>query len=151
MIRGYFGIGIYHTKTETNIGTLWRSALLYNADFIFTIAKRYKKQASDTLKTPKHIPLFHFKDFDDFNNHRPMESRLIAIENCEKSQNLKEYEHVDQSIYILGSEDNGLPREILYKCNDIIQIDTPQEWPLNVAVAGSIVLFDRYSKTGFKQ
>jgi len=28
--RGYFGIGIYLPKTETNLGTLWRSAFNSN-------------------------------------------------------------------------------------------------------------------------
>jgi hypothetical protein len=37
-VRGYFGIGIYHGKTEENIGTLWRSAYAYGADFVFTAA-----------------------------------------------------------------------------------------------------------------
>ena len=32
--RGYFGIGIFHGKTETNIGTLWRSAAILGADNI---------------------------------------------------------------------------------------------------------------------
>jgi hypothetical protein len=29
--RGYFGVGIYGSKWETNIGTLWRAAHLYGA------------------------------------------------------------------------------------------------------------------------
>lgn len=48
--RGYFGIGIYNPKTETNMGTLWRSAYNFGADFIFTIGMRYKKMGSDTAK-----------------------------------------------------------------------------------------------------
>jgi len=48
--RGFFGIGIQNIKTESNIGTLWRSANILGADFIYTIGKRYKKQSSDTMK-----------------------------------------------------------------------------------------------------
>lgn len=40
----YFGIGIYHVKNEENIGTLWRSANISGADFIFTIDRRYNGQ-----------------------------------------------------------------------------------------------------------
>lgn len=36
MKRGYFGIGVYHSKNADNIGTLWRSAAIFGADFIFT-------------------------------------------------------------------------------------------------------------------
>lgn len=38
--RGYFGIGIFHGKSSENLGTLWRSAAILGADFIFTIGKQ---------------------------------------------------------------------------------------------------------------
>lgn len=60
MKRGYFGIGVYHPKNVINIGTLWRSANCFGADFLFTIGHRYKHQGSDTLKTYRHIPLYLF-------------------------------------------------------------------------------------------
>jgi tRNA (guanosine-2'-O-)-methyltransferase len=44
-MRGYYGIGIENVKTAENVGTLWRSAYILGASFIFTIGKRYKKQA----------------------------------------------------------------------------------------------------------
>ncbi len=34
---GYFGIGIIHGKNSENLGTLWRSASILGASFIFTI------------------------------------------------------------------------------------------------------------------
>ncbi len=34
---GYFGIGIYGPKMTKNIGTLWRTADIFGADFMFTI------------------------------------------------------------------------------------------------------------------
>lgn len=50
-MSGYFEIGIFHSKTEQNIGTLWRSAYQLGASGIFTIGKRYKEMSSDTYKT----------------------------------------------------------------------------------------------------
>lgn len=38
--RGYFGIGIYKPKTNTNIGTLWRSVFQLGAAYIFVIGQR---------------------------------------------------------------------------------------------------------------
>lgn len=142
--RGYFGIGIYHTKTKVNIGTLWRSAHNFGAIFIFTIGKRYKQQSSDTTKATRHIPLFHYLDFDDFKKHTPYNCPLIAIEQDESSRDLTNFTHFSNSIYLLGAEDGGIPKEILNKCQSVIHIDTPR--CLNVAVAGSIVMFDRQNK-----
>ena len=38
--KGYFGIGIINPKSKTNVGSLWRSANILGASFIFTIGKR---------------------------------------------------------------------------------------------------------------
>lgn len=143
-MRGYFGIGIYNPKKEVNIGTLWRSAMNFGAAFIFTIGKRYRKQAADTTSSFKHIPLFEFINFDDFNKHRPRDCQLIGIEQSEESVLVGEFKHPERAIYLLGAEDNGLSKTILTACQKVVEIDTPM--CLNVAVAGSIIMFDRKSR-----
>lgn len=49
-----------------------------------------------------------------------------------------------RAVYILGSEDTGLPTGVLGFCQPIIQL--PGAMSMNVAVAGSIVLYDRMQK-----
>ena len=141
MRRGYFGIGIYHTKNSINVGTLWRSAQNFGAAFLFTIGRRYQRQASDTLHTWKHIPLIHYETFSDFLSCRPFDCLLIGIEQTEESMSISKFSHPERAIYLLGAEDNGLPSEVLDECQKVVHIDTPM--CLNVAVAGSIVMFDR--------
>ena len=140
---GYYGIGVYNIKTEMNLGTLWRSADNFGASFIFTIGKRYKRQASDTTKAYRHIPLYHYEDFNDFNKNRPFDCKLVGIEQTNRAKDITEYNHPERAIYLLGAEDYGLPEKILDKCQDVVFIDTPK--CLNVAVAGSIVMFSRNS------
>lgn len=141
---GYFGIGILNGKNSINYGTLYRTAQIFEADFIFLIGNRFKPQASDTMKAWKHIPLFEYKDFEDFNNHRPYDCYLVGVEMCENAIPIKEYEHPKRACYLLGAEDNGLTNEAINKCQNIIYL--PGERSLNVSVAGSIVLFDRIQK-----
>lgn len=142
--RGYYGIGILNGKTEMNIGTLWRSAAILGASFIFTIGKRYKKQASDTMKTWRHIPLYHYEGFTDFYKNIPYDCQLIGIELDERAHQIKNYIHPHRCIYLLGAEDNGLTIEAMSHCHSIIQL--PGEYCMNVAVAGSIVMYDRQNK-----
>lgn len=144
--RGFFSVGIYHTKHEVNIGTLWRSAVAFGAGWIFTVGNRYDHQSSDTLKAPRHIPLYHYETFQDFNDHRPHDCQLVAIEQSPSATDIFEFKHPERAIYLLGAEDYGLPELILKGCQALVQIPTPVR--LNVAVAGSIVLFDRVSKSG---
>ena len=141
-MRGFFEIGIYHTKTAVNVGTLWRSAYQLGAASIFTIGKRYPKQASDTLKTHKHIPLREFLEFDDFLKARPKNARIVGVEMGGKP--LSEFKHFEQSIYLLGAEDHGLPDCILKQCDAIISIESLRTESYNVAVAGSLVMYHRY-------
>lgn len=142
--RGYFGIGVYHTKNELNIGTLWRSAQNFGAAFIFTIGRRYRQQASDTLKTARHIPLYHYENLEAFRAARPIDCPLVGIEQSDGSVDICDFKHPERAVYLLGAEDSGLPADVQARCNSIVHISTPM--CLNVAVAGSIVMFDRASK-----
>jgi tRNA G18 (ribose-2'-O)-methylase SpoU len=146
MARGYFGIGIQNVKTEANIGTLWRSAFIFGASFIFTIGDRYKRQSSDTTKSWKHIPLYNYKTFDDFYNSLPYDCRLVGVELDNRSIPIQEYKHHERCVYLLGAEDSGLSNEAINKCHELIIL--PGNYCLNVSVAGSIVLYDRIVKLG---
>lgn len=144
--RGYFGIGIYQPKTNENIGTLWRSALNFGASFLFTIGSRCMiDQPSDTTKSHKHIPFYVYPDFESFVHVLPNGCRLVGVEQSEGSVDVASFEHYDRACYLLGSEDNGLPKKVIPYCTGgIIHIDTPN--CLNVAVAGSIIMYDRQHK-----
>ena len=142
--RGFFGVGIQNTKTVQNIGTLWRSASIMGASFMFTIGSRYKKQASDTMKSWKHIPLYNYETFEEFYKSLPYDCQLIGVELDEKSIPVKQLIHPERCVYLLGAEDSGLSREALDKCHKLVQL--PGDYCMNVAVAGSIIMYDRISK-----
>jgi tRNA G18 (ribose-2'-O)-methylase SpoU len=143
-MRGYCGIGIYHPKHETNVGTLWRSALALNADYIFTIGPRYKKQSSDTVKTWRHIPLWSFTDLKDFVDHLPYDAQLIGIEITDDAVPLERFRHPQRAVYLLGAEDHGLPGSVLERCRHVVRFTSDR--CINVASAGTVVLYDRQAK-----
>jgi len=142
--RGFFGIGIQNTKTELNVGTLWRSASIMGASFIFTIGRRYKRQSSDTMESWKHIPLYHYESFEDFYPSIPYDCQLIGVELDERSIPVSDFKHPERCIYLLGAEDNGLTKEAMTRCHKLVQL--PGDYCMNVAVAGSIVMYDRVAK-----
>lgn len=144
MKRGFFAIGIFHNKTPQNIGTLWRSAQLYDAAFVFTVGARYEKQSTDTPRTPAHTPLFHFADMDDLIAHLPWSTPLVGIEMDPRARMLGEYVHHERACYVLGAEDHGLTPDAADRCHDLVQIEGPKPQSHNVAVAGSLVLHHRW-------
>ncbi|MGL1930557.1 MAG: RNA methyltransferase [Desulfotalea sp.] len=142
--EGFFGIGIVNNTNQLNIGTLWRSAFIMGASFIFTVDKKYKHQSSDVTKSWTKIPLFHYKDIIDLKDNLPFSTRLVGVELVENATPLAEFEHPDRATYILGNEQIGLSNKILDECESIIKL--PGNFSLNVAVTGSIVLYDRTTK-----
>lgn len=143
-MRGYFQIGIYHVKNSINVGGLFRSAHCFGASSIFTIGRRYQKQSSDTSKAWRSIPLYHYLSFDDFYRQLPRECKLVGVEITDKAKDITSYIHPEQCAYCLGAEDYGLPEQVLERCWNVIKIPTTN--CLNVAVTGSVVMYDRYLK-----
>jgi tRNA(Leu) C34 or U34 (ribose-2'-O)-methylase TrmL len=147
-MRGYFAIGIYSAKTPANVGGLWRSAHAMGASYIFTIGARYpaKFKPTDTTKALKHVPLLEFDTLEEFWNNLPRDSKLVAVETKQpNSVSLVSFDHPDRAIYLLGAEDRGLSQEALEISDYIVEI--PTKYCLNVASTGSIILYDRLSKS----
>lgn len=144
MKRGYFEIGIFRGKTSYNIGTLWRSAFQLGANGIFTVGARYPRQASDTVLAYRYVPMREYINFEDFYQHLPYDCRLVGIEMGGKP--LSGFAHPERAIYILGAEDDGLPKKVIEKCHYVISLEAKRTESYNVAVAGSLVMYDRMYK-----
>ena len=142
--RGYFGIGIENGKNVFNYGTLYRTAQILNADFLFIVGNRFRRQSSDTMSAWKHLPVYIYTDFDDMYSHIPYDCQLVGIELTKKAIPLSEFQHPERAIYLLGAEDNGLTAGAMQRCHKYVVL--PGERSMNVSVAGSIVLYDRITK-----
>lgn len=142
--RGYFGIGIAGPKTASNVGTLWRSAYQLGADFIFTVGARYPRQASDTVKAWRHVPLWRFDTREEF--AIPNDCQLVAVEMGGRS--LASFVHPERAMYVLGAEDHGVPKWVLDRAVHVVSIESVRAQSFNVAVAGSLVMHDRMRKRG---
>ncbi len=141
----YFEIGVYYPRNSANIGTLWRSAYQLGAAGIFTIGRPYRRQTSDTANASWHIPLRHFASFEDFLAARPTGALLVGIEM--QGTPLAGFQHPERAIYLLGAEDSGLPPRVQAACNCVVSIEAVRSPSYNLAVAGSIVMYDRLAKS----
>ena len=144
-MSGFFGIGIYHSKTPENIGTLWRSAFAFGASFVFTVGERYKPQPTDTTKSWRNIPCWHFTSIGDLQLHLPAETELIGVELNPKAKSLPAFTHPKLGCYLLGAEDRGLDEESLAACSRLVVVPGASRC-LNVSTAGSLVIYDRWCK-----
>lgn len=137
----FFGIGIQNGKTPENLGVLWRTAQNMGANYIFTIGNRYAKQACDTHNAVKTLPYFHYSTFEDFYSHLPKGAMLVGVEKVDEAEPLETFNHPKRCVYLLGAEDHGLSKKAILKSHFLVKFSSV--YSLNVAVAGSIVMYDR--------
>jgi tRNA(Leu) C34 or U34 (ribose-2'-O)-methylase TrmL len=147
MTRGYFGVACYYPKTGINVGGLWRSAHIFDAAFLATIGRRYRRQPSDMTAASRHVPLLHFDSTDDFWEHIPCGCQSVAVEIADDARPLPGFVHPERAVYILGPEDGTLPEDIMQRTCATVRI--PGRFCLNLAAAGAIVMYDRASKNGY--
>lgn len=143
--EGFFGIGIYHPEQQENLGSLWRSAYILGASFIFTIGKnKFVKESSDVTHAWNKIPLYTHTDFDGFYDALPYSTQLIGVEMHEDAIAVNHFEHPHRAVYLLGCESSGLPSKVINRCHKLVSL--PGNFSLNVATAGAVLLYDRITK-----
>ena len=144
---GYFGVGVVGGKNEHNNGTLWRSAWQLGCAFTFTVGSRFAKTSADTTKVWTSLPAYDYEDFNAFAAASPRAAAWIAVEMG--GTPLADFAHPDRAVYILGSEDNGLPSSVLRACAHHVSLpvaSADRTSSFNVAVTGALVLHDRLQK-----
>jgi tRNA G18 (ribose-2'-O)-methylase SpoU len=105
---------------------------------------RYKSSSTDTLNVPARIPLIEVNDWNTFVENSPRSAVWVVIEMG--GTPLREFVHPRNAIYILGSEDHGVPTNVLRACREVVSLEAQEYSSYNVAVAGSIVMYDRLTK-----
>jgi len=146
-LRGYFGIGAERIHKTMNVGSLFRTAHAFGADFMFTVNATYNRKEggrSDTSNSIAHVPFYSFPTIEDM--FLPEGCALVGIEFVEGAIDLPSFRHPRQAAYILGPERGELSSGIIKKCEYIIKI--PTNFCINVGLAGAIVMYDRIKSLG---
>jgi tRNA G18 (ribose-2'-O)-methylase SpoU len=135
-------VGIYNGKRTYNFGALIRTARVFGADFVFSVGHRNPAEAS-SVRAELTIPLFHFETLEVFVASIPVNARLVCVELAAGALDVRTYVHPSRAVYLLGPEDGALPASIMRQHDTVI---LPGAYPLNVAMAATVVLYDRLSK-----
>jgi len=141
MMRGFAGIGLYHPKTNENVGSALRAVKCYQADFLAIVGKRYQQSCTDTTKQWRHTPLLQV---DDLQSVIPYSCVPVAVEIVEGASSLFDYKHPERAFYVFGPEDGTLGKNVLSWCRDVVYI--PTDHCMNLAATVNVVLYDRAMK-----
>ena len=142
-------IAAWNITKEHNVGSLVRTAHAVAAEEVVLVGERdWNLEAARTAEL--YTTITHIPDLESLRSHLKLRSwNLVAVELDPRSVNLFEAEYPGRPCFLLGAELGGVPGELLEEAQLVVQI--PQ-WglvpSLNLAVAGSIVLYDYLSKLG---
>ena len=139
---GYVGIGIFNGKRTYNFGAVVRSARVFGADFVFSVGHRNPGEAS-SVRAELTMPVFHFETIELFVASIPVNAQLVCVELAPAALDIRTYTHPRRAVYLLGPEDGALPSAIMRRHDTVI---LPGDYPLNVAMAATVVLYDRLLK-----
>jgi tRNA(Leu) C34 or U34 (ribose-2'-O)-methylase TrmL len=108
---------------------------------------QYRMPREERMKGYKSVELVRTDKFKDLIGKG---ITPVAIEVMEESENLFDFEHPENAMYIFGPEDGGLTSTILQHCHRFVRI--PTKHCLNLSCAINVVLMHRaqqiYQRTG---
>ena len=137
----------WNTTKEHNVGSLVRTAHAVAAEEVVLISDReWNVEAARTAEL--YTTVTRVADLEAFRAHLAAQRwNLVAVELDDRAVNIFEAEYPDRPCFLLGAEIGGVPEPLLAEAAIVVQI--PQ-WglvpSLNLAVAGSIVLYDYLAK-----
>lgn len=138
---GYAAVGLHNPKELANVGSVLRAAACFGVSLVAVSGTRYKKQRTDTAQAYLDLPLLQV---DDLRSVIPYDCVPVAVELRDDALSLPAYRHPDRAFYIFGPEDGDLGRSVLSWCRDVVAI--PCLYPLNLAAAANVLLYDRLAK-----
>ncbi len=138
----YFDIGIYDLKIEEDLHALWRAAYVMGADGVFCVGGKYKP--SIMMGAIKKVPFRRYKDFDYLFSRLPSVLRLVGVDR--DGERLRDFSHPYIAMYMLGTEDGRLPRQVCDKCHSVVAIERLHDYDLSPVAVGSILMWDRLTK-----
>ncbi|MCK5378646.1 MAG: TrmH family RNA methyltransferase [Acidobacteria bacterium] len=147
--RGLRSLAIagWNTSKEHNVGTLVRTAHAVAAEEVVLVGDRdWNVEAAKTSEYFTDVTIL--EDETALLDHvRKRGWSLVAVELDSRAVSLFDAEYPENPCFLLGAERDGLPRSLIDAAEIVVQI--PQ-WGLvpclNLAVAGSIVLYDYLAK-----
>jgi tRNA guanosine-2'-O-methyltransferase len=140
-------IAAWNITKEHNVGSLVRTAHAVAAEEVVLVGEReWNVEAARTAEL--YTTVTQLADLEAFRSH--LKSRrwnLVAVELDDRAVNFFDAEYPERPCFLLGAELGGVPRGLVEEAELVVQI--PQ-WglvpSLNLAVAGSIVVYDYLGK-----
>lgn len=106
------------------------------------IAEKLHKQIHKTALDAESLVPFEYVETLDVNLLKKEGYTFIALEQAERSIDMKTYRSPDKVALLLGEEVHGIEAQYLEQCDDVLEIPmTGKKESFNVSVAAGIALY----------
>lgn len=141
--RHDFHVAIENFQHDFNIGTIARNANAFNAAGIHIIGRRHWNRRG-AMKTEAYMNIFHHETVAEFIDWAKQNNlKLIAVDNQKGSKKLNEIELEKGSILVFGNESDGLSKEMIEACKEMVAIEQfGSTRSVNVGVASGILMYE---------
>lgn len=141
--RHDFHVAIENFQHDFNIGTIARNANAFNAAGIHIIGRRHWNRRG-AMKTEAYMNIFHHETVMEFIDWAKQNNlKLIAVDNQKGSKKLNEIELEKGSILVFGNESDGLSKEMVKACKEMVAIEQfGSTRSVNVGVASGILMYE---------
>lgn len=148
---------LHNIRSTHNVGSIFRTAEGFGVEKIICsgytpyptlandvrlphITEKLTKQIHKTaLGAEAMMPFEYYENIEDWIAHNTLP--LIALEQSPDSIDLHNFSPPDEFALLLGEEVNGIPSELILKCESVLEIPMRgQKESFNVSVATGIAL-----------
>lgn len=142
-----FYVICHNIRSRENVGSIFRTADAFGVNKIFltgfTPAPPHEKISKTALGAEKFVPWGKVYSVSRLIARFKKEGfEIVALEQSQKSIDIKKYRLKKNIALIIGNEVKGTPKSILKKCDKIVEIPMAgKKESLNVAVAFGIAAY----------
>ncbi len=143
---------LHNVRSLYNVGAFFRTADAVGVSRLhlsgFTGAPPSKQIAKTALGSEQHVPWERSEPLVLIEAQRRAQWEIAAIETVEGATDLFEWQPQFPVLVIFGHEVEGLPPEIVSRCDTHVRIPmVGTKRSLNVATAGGVVLYELFRKS----
>lgn len=143
-------IAIENLDHDFNIGTIVRNANAFNVSRVHIIGKR-KYNRRGAMVTDKYLHIDHFPTVDEFvaDAHKRGMTIVAVDNNRPESKALANTDLKMNSIFVFGSESDGISQELLDKADQAFYIEQlGSTRSINVGCASAIAMYEAVRRLG---
>jgi tRNA G18 (ribose-2'-O)-methylase SpoU len=144
-----FSVAMYNPSYGINMGAVLRSCNAFGATEFIRVGKRkFDRRAAQGVQNYETIQ--HFQTWDA--SLKWMRARNYTIVGVDWIDGYSRAIHdipyyPGHTVFILGSERNGLPQSVVSACDEVVHIEQFGTIPsLNVAQAATVIMYDWHEK-----